>query len=78
MKEEIKQKYDQVEVRYIEGVLLSLSAKWQLSKRWIREGLIKKNMLSEKQEREFLEILDKQILFQVRQKEVELKHFKSL
>ncbi len=78
MKEEIKQKYDQVEVRYIEGVLLSLSAKWQLSKRWIREGLIKKNMLSEKQEREFLEILDKQILFQARQKEVERIHFKSL
>lgn len=78
MKKEIKEKYDQVETIYIKGVLLALSAKWGLGKRWIREGLIAKDMLTEKQQLELFEILDKHIKFQEQQKENEIKHFKNL
>lgn len=78
MKQKIKQKYDQVDRIYVRGLLLNLSTKWGVSVRYIREGLIGKDLLSDKQEKELLHIIDVQIKFQDKIKEIEKKHFKNL
>jgi len=78
MKQKIKEKYDQVERIYIKGVLLNLSKKWGVGVRYIREGLIGQDKLSETQEKELLQILDVQIQFQEKIKEIKKKHFKNL
>ncbi len=78
MKQEIKNKYNQVEVVYIAGVLNALASRWRLGKRYIREVLIAKDKLSERQENELLTVLNRQIEFQEQIKLIEQKHFESL
>lgn len=78
MNPKIEKKYEQIEVIYISAILTALSSKWGLTKRHIREQLIAKNKLSESQEAELIQVLDKQIEFQKKIKEIEIKHFEKL